>query len=169
MPHPFRDLAQHEVDALLSYAGLSCLQNSGSNLPQSVDALRAQVAHFSRPVLLSLLAEEVPDLVPKSLARAQVLFFALPPSMEQLLPRLLDAQWDCYGELTDHPWTHAVYLALKSELGGAAAASPESEPIVAFRSDAVDLTRGFDQGYAILMFDCWRRPEIEPVLRVVPK
>lgn len=67
--------------------------------------------------------------------------------MEQLLPRLLAAGWDCYGELTDYPWSHAVYLALK---GGSA----ESEPIVAFRSEAIDLTRAFDEGFLILMFDC---------------
>lgn len=154
MPQPCHDLSQHEVDTLLNEAGLLCLQNFDSNPPQSVDALRAETAHFNRPVVLSLLAEEVTDLVPKSLARAQVLFFALPPSMEQLLPRLLAADWDCYGELTDHPWTHAVYLALKGAPHAAASGPAQSEPIVAFRADEVDLTRAFDNGFLILMFDC---------------
>lgn len=154
MPHPLVDLAQHELDAFLEEAGLLRLQNFDSSPPQSVDSLRVEAARFNRPVVLSLLAEEVPDLVPEPLASAQVLFFALPASMERLLPRLLEAQWDCYGDLTDHPWTHAVYLALKDGLEGAAAVSGGSEPIVAFRSDAVDLTRAFDEGFVILMFDC---------------
>ena len=154
MPHRLGDLAQHEVDALLNEAGLLCLQNFDSDPPQSVDVLRAEAGHINRPVVLSLLAEEVPDLVPRPLARAQVLFFALPPSMEQLLPRLLDAQWDCYGELTDHPWKHAVYLALKDGPDGAAAVSGGSGPLVAVRSDSVDLNRAFNEGFAILMFDC---------------
>jgi hypothetical protein len=130
------------------------LQNVESDPPQPVDLLHVEAARFSRPVVLSLLAEEVPDLVPEPLARAQVLFFALPASMEQLLPRLLEAQWDCYGDLTDHPWTHAVYLALKDGMDGAAAVPGGSEPIVTFRSDAVDLSRAFDEGFLILMFDC---------------
>lgn len=154
MPHSLSDLAQHEVDALLNDAGLPRLQNSGSKPPQSVHALRVEAAHFNRPIVLSLLAKEVPDLVPEPLARAQVLWFALPPSMEQLLPRLLDAQWVCYGGLTDHPWTHAVYLALQDGLDGAAAVSSGSEPIVAVRSDSVDLSRAFNEGFAILIFEC---------------
>lgn len=154
MPHSRRDLAQHELDAFLREAGLLCLQNFGSSPPPSVDMLRAEAANLNRPVVLSLLAEEVPDMVPAPLASAQVLFFALPESMEQLLPRLLEAQWDCYGDLTDYPWTHAVYLALKDGLDRAAAVPGGSEPIVAFHSDAVDLTRAFEEGLLILMFDC---------------
>lgn len=155
MPHRLGDLAQHELDTFLREAGLLRLQNFDSRPPpQSVDQLRAEAASFNRPVILSLLAGELPDLFPEPLASAQVLFFALPASMEQLLPRLLEAQWDCYGDLTDHPWAHAVYLALKDGLEGAAVVQGRSEPIVAFRSDAVDLTEAFDEGFLILMFDC---------------
>ncbi|WP_427913940.1 hypothetical protein ACPWT1_02990 [Ramlibacter sp. MMS24-I3-19] len=154
MSHPHPDLCQQQVDALLRRTGLLRPRGFEADALASVDALRQQAAHFGPPVVLSLLAAEVPDLIPQSLSSAQVLYFVLPESMESLVPQLLTARWDCYGHLTEHPWTHGVYLALKEGVDACAHAAAHSAPLLAFRSEAIDLTHAFGEGFAILMFDC---------------
>lgn len=141
---------QRDVDALLQQSGLFCLRPVDSSLVAPI-ALRRQARRFGGPVAFSLMGEELPGLVPPSLARVQVLYFVLPASMEQLLSRLLVASWDCYGHLTDHPWVHAVYVALSA---GDEEDPAVSAPILAFRSDAMDLSLAFRDGFAILMLDC---------------
>lgn len=161
MLHPNASLTQHEVDELLRQSGLlrlrafdsRLLASASASASASAAALRVQAASFAGPVLLSLFGEELADLVPSSLACAQVLYFVLPPSMERLLPQLLAASWDCYGDLTDHPWAHAVYVALRAA-DGEHPAIPEARPLLAIRSDAIDLSRAFSEGFAILMFEC---------------
>lgn len=153
MLHPHASFSQHEVDALLRQSGLIRFRPFDPKLVESVAALRAHASRFGGSVALSLLGEEIAGLVPSSLARAQVLYFVLSASMAQLLPQLLAASWDCYGGLTDHPWTHAVYVSLSAG-GGEAPPVADAPPLLAFRADAVDLSRAFSEGFAILMFDC---------------
>lgn len=154
MSYPYPNLCQEEVAALLLGAGLLRLRGFDAGALESVDALRQQAARFGQPLVLSLLGQEVPDLIPESLAGAQVLYFVLPQSEEHLLPRLLTARWDCYGHLTEHPWTHAVYLALADVVQDGPTVTMDAAPLLTFRSDAIDLTRAFREGFAILIFDC---------------
>lgn len=151
MPQESRILSQLTLDDRLEMAGLPRIV-AGRTSIESLHRLRHAAGRMNAPVLLSLFAEEVPDLVPAALSRAQVLYFALPASQEALVPRLLHSDWECYGELTGDPWNNAVFLALRSP------ASDENvqadAPLVSFRWDALDLSRAFDEGFALLMFDC---------------
>ncbi|MGV3571935.1 MAG: hypothetical protein ACO1PB_15160 [Ramlibacter sp.] len=151
MPQESRILSQFTLDDRLEMAGLPRIVGGRTSI-ESLHRLRHAAGRMNAPVLFSLFAEEVPDLVPAPLFRAQVLYFALPASHEALVPLLLHSDWKCYGELTGDPWNNAVFLSLWSS---ASSEHVQADgPLVSFRWDALDLSRAFDEGFAVLMFDC---------------
>lgn len=151
MPQESRVLSQVNLDDRLEIAGLPRIVVGRTSI-ESLHRLRHAAGRMRTPVLLSLLAEEVPDLVPAALSRAQVLYFALPASQEALVPLLLHSDWECYGELTGDPWNNAVFLSLWSPASNELVQA--DGPLVSFPWDALDLSRAFEEGFAVLMFDC---------------
>lgn len=150
MPQESRSLSQVTLDSRLEMAGLPRMACRTST--EALQGLRQAAQRLKAPVLLSIFAKEVPDLVPAALSRAQVLYFALPAPQKALVPPLLRAEWDCYGELTGDPWNNAVFLALRDPVLDAQVQTVP--PLLSFRWSALDLSRAFDEGFAILMFDC---------------
>lgn len=141
---------QADVNAMIAATGLTPCQPVSANMLGPIETLREQASAFNEPVLLSFFAQEVTGFLPARLQAAQILYVCLPKSMAHVVPRLLRACWDCYGELTDHPWHPAVYL----ELQDPGLRSAGDHQLLSFRTDAVDLSRAFALGYAILMVEC---------------
>lgn len=145
-----------EQDVLTDYLTACGLQRTRTfelELPPCLERLRNDAAQEAGPVLISLSARELPEVIPDTLSNAVVWYFWLPADMHERIPDLLHAKLTCYGGLTGEPWSNAVFLSL-SQSGREAERSVEDTREFSFLPAGLNLDDAYSQGFAIALFDC---------------